>query len=176
MMFGTPPEAAQTSPMPTILGLGFCESIDMIAAELGWSLDTDKRTTHEMAVATQDFDTPVGAIEAGMVAAKRFTWEGLVDGQPVITVRVNWLMGEEHLEPAWTFGADGQRFEAELTAEPPVSVVVHGLHPPVVGKNPEIGLTAPAMHCVNAVPYVCAAEPGIKTYLDLPLIAGRAAV
>jgi hypothetical protein len=30
------------------------------------------------------------------------------------------------------------------------------------------------MHCVNSVPYVCAAGPGIKTYLDLPLIAGRA--
>ena len=33
---------------------------------------------------------------------------------------------------------------------------------------------APAMHCVNAIPYVCEAAPGIKTYLDLPLIAGRA--
>ncbi len=31
------------------------------------------------------------------------------------------------------------------------------------------------MHCVNAVPYVCAAEPGLLTYLDLPLVAGRAA-
>jgi len=28
---------------------------------------------------------------------------------------------------------------------------------------------------VNAIPYVVAADPGIKTYLDLPLIAGRAA-
>jgi hypothetical protein len=27
---------------------------------------------------------------------------------------------------------------------------------------------------VNAIPYVCEAAPGIKTYLDLPLIAGRA--
>jgi hypothetical protein len=27
---------------------------------------------------------------------------------------------------------------------------------------------------VNAIPYVCRAEPGIKTYLDLPLLAGRA--
>ena len=188
MMFGTPPEAALTSPMPAILGLGFCESIDMIAAELGWHLDAEKRTTHEMAVATQDFDTPVGVIDAGTVAAQRFTWEGLVDGESVITVRVNWLMGEEHLDPAWSFGAGpgrpgpqghegearGQRFEAAITAEPPVSVVVHGLHPPVVGENPEIGLTAPAMHCVNAVPYVCDAAPGIKTYLDLPLMAGRA--
>ena len=31
------------------------------------------------------------------------------------------------------------------------------------------------MHCVNAVPYVCAAAPGLRTYLDLPLVAGRAA-
>ena len=32
------------------------------------------------------------------------------------------------------------------------------------------------MHCVNAIPYVCEAEPpGIKTYLDLPLLAGRGA-
>jgi len=27
---------------------------------------------------------------------------------------------------------------------------------------------------VNAIPYVCQAEPGIRSYLDLPLIAGRA--
>jgi hypothetical protein len=29
------------------------------------------------------------------------------------------------------------------------------------------------MHCVNAIPYVCRAEPGIRTYLDLPLVSGR---
>ena len=40
-------------------------------------------------------------------------------------------------------------------------------------RNP--GVVATAMHCVNAVPYVCRAAPGIKTYPDLPLIAGRAA-
>ncbi len=31
------------------------------------------------------------------------------------------------------------------------------------------------MHCVNAIPYVCRAEPGIRTYLDLPAYCGRAA-
>ena len=114
-------------------------------------------------------------IEAGTVAAQRFTWEGLVDGEPVVTVRVNWLMGEEHLDPAWTFGPEGQRFEAAIDAEPPVSVVVHGLHPPVVGEHPEIGLTAPAMHCVNAVPYVCAARPGHR-HLPRPAPHGRSNV
>ncbi|MGZ4754357.1 MAG: NAD(P)H-dependent amine dehydrogenase family protein [Acidimicrobiia bacterium] len=173
MLFGTPPELAATSPMPAILGDGFGQSIDMVAAALGWTLDAERRTTHEMAVATQPLDTPVGVLDEGTVAAQRFTWEGLVDGEPVITVRVNWLMGEEHLDPPWRL--DGQRFEIEFDAEPPLEVTFHGLHPPVVGEHPEIGLIAPAMHCVNAIPYVCDAPPGIKTYLDLPLLAGRAA-
>ena len=38
-----------------------------------------------------------------------------------------------------------------------------------------MGIVATAMHCVSSVPYVCSAEPGIRTYLDLPLVAGRAA-
>ena len=40
-------------------------------------------------------------------------------------------------------------------------------------RNP--GIVATALHCVNAIPYVCRAEPGLRTYLDLPLVAGRAA-
>ncbi|MDZ4826803.1 MAG: dihydrodipicolinate reductase [Actinomycetota bacterium] len=175
MLFGKSPEDAAKSPMADILGHGFQQSIDMIAAELGFALDDEKRTTHEMAVATKDLDTPVGVIEQGTCAAQRFTWEGTVNGEPVITVRVNWLMGETDLDPPWTFGPEGQRFEVAFDATPPVSATFHGLHPPVVGEEPEIGLIPPAMHCVNAIPYVCAAEPGIKTYLDLPLLAGRAA-
>ena len=172
MLFGKDPETSAKSPMVDVLGHGFMQSIDMLAAELGWTLDAEKRSTHAMAVATKDLDTPVGIIERGTVAAQRFTWEGLVDGEPVITVRVNWLMGDDALDPPWKLGE--QRFEVELDAEPPVSCTFHGLHPPVVGEHPEIGLIAPAMHCVNAIPYVCEAAPGIKTYLDLPLIAGRA--
>ena len=62
MLFGTPPEQAATSPMPEILGDGFGQSIDMVAAGLGWKLDPEKRTTHEMAVARRDLDTPVGVL------------------------------------------------------------------------------------------------------------------
>jgi hypothetical protein len=173
MLFGKDPEAAAKSPMVDILGHGFMQSIDMIASELGFNVDDEKRTQHEWAIATESFDTPVGVIEKGTVAAQRFTWEATVAGESVITVRVNWLMGDTALEPAWTLG--GQRFEVAFEAEPPVSCTFHGLHPPVIGENPEIGLIPPAMHCVNAIPYVCEAEPGIATYLDLPLLAGRAA-
>ncbi len=177
MLFGKPPEQAEKSSMLDLLGSGFGQSIDMVADALGMKLDADKRATHEMAVATAPIDAPIGVIETGTVAAQRFTWQGLVDGQVVVTARVNWLMGEQHLDPAWTFGPEGERFEVEVTGEPSISLTFHGLHPQSGDtdhdNNP--GITATAMHCVNAVPYVCRAEPGIRTYLDLPMTTGRAA-
>jgi hypothetical protein len=127
-----------------------------------------------MAVATKDLDTPVGLIAKGTVAAQRFTWQGTVDGEPRVTARVNWLMGED-LDPAWKLG--GERFEVSFDADPPLHVSFHGLHPEVVGDDLDRnrGLMATANHCVNSIPYVCQAEPGVRTYLDLPLIAGRGA-
>ena len=174
MLFGKPPEEARTSPMLDLLGFGFGQSIDMLAASLGMTLDDRKATHHEMAVATAPIETPVGIIPPGTVAAQRFSWQGLVRGAPVITVRVNWLMGEEHLDPPWTIG--GERFEVEVEGDPSVHVTLRGLQPPFesadLDRNP--GIVATAMHCVNSIPYVCAAPPGIRTYLDLPLISGRA--
>jgi hypothetical protein len=175
MLFGKRPEDAQRSPMLDLLGVGFGQSIDMLAAALGFRLDAEKRGTHEMAVATAPIATPVGVLDTGTVAAQRFTWQGTVDGTPVITVRVNWLMGEEHLDPPWTIG--GERFEVEITGDPSIATTFRGLQPPFatadLDRNP--GIVATAMHCVNAIPYVCKAPPGIRTYLDLPLVAGRAA-
>ena len=177
MLFGKMPEVARSSPMLAILSGGFLQSIDMVADALGMSLDPEKVSRHEMAVATAPIDSPIGPIGEGLVAAQRFTWQGTVRGEPVITVRVNWLMGQENLNPAWAFGAEGERFEVEVTGDPSVAVTFHGLHPESIAaglkRNP--GIVATATHCVSAIPYVCRAEPGIQTYLDLPLVAGRAA-
>jgi hypothetical protein len=177
MLFGATPEVARTSIMLKVLGDGFEQSIRMIAAEMGFAIDPELRTTQEVAVATDPIASPIGTIEPGLVAAQRFRWEATVAGEPVITAAVNWLMGEEHLDPPWTFGPERERFEVEITGDPPVKLTFHGLHPGSLaeGLARNRGIVATAMHCVNSVPYVCAAEPGIKTYLDLPLIAGRAA-
>jgi len=95
----------------------------------------------------------------------------------VITVRTNWFMGEEGLDPAWSFGPEGERFEVEVTGDPSARVIFHGWHPESIeaGLKRNPGIVATAIHVVSAIPYVCRAEPGIKTYLDLPLVAGRAA-
>jgi hypothetical protein len=177
MLFGKTPEEARTSVMADALGAGFRQSVWMVAAELGFDLDPELRTTHEMAVATAPIDSPIGPIEPGLVAAQRFRWEGLVDGAPVITAAVNWLMGDRDLDPPWAFGPEGERFEVEVTGDPGVRVTFKELHPASIAeglrRNP--GIVATAMHCVNAIPYVCAAPPGLLTYLDLPPVAGRAA-
>jgi 2,4-diaminopentanoate dehydrogenase len=177
MLFGATPEDAAHSPMVEFMGAGFRQSIDMLAAEIGFRLDERIGTNHEVAVATAPIDSPIGPIAPGLVAAQRFTWEATVDGEPVVTVRTNWFMGERDLDPGWTFGPEGERFEVEVTGDPTSHVTFHGWHPASIeaglARNP--GIVATANHCVSAVPYVCAAPPGIKTYLDLPLIAGRAA-
>ncbi len=177
MLFGKTPEEASKSIMVDALGGGFRQSVHMVADELGFDIGDQLRTTHEMAVATAPIDSPIGPIQPGTVAAQRFTWEALVDGEPVVTAAVNWLMGEEHLDPAWRFGPAGERFEVEVTGDPDCLITFKKLHPPTVeaglARNP--GIVATAMHLVSAVPYVCRAEPGLLTYLDLPLVAGRAA-
>ena len=93
------PEQAATSGMADLLGHGFCQSIDMIAAAMGWELDAEKHVVHETAVATEPIETPVGVLEPGTVAAQRFRWQGTVDGDPVITAAVNWL-GRARRTPA----------------------------------------------------------------------------
>ena len=177
MLFGAAPEHARTSVMADALGAGFRQSVLMVADELGFALDDELQTSHEIAVATQPIDSPIGPIQPGLVAAQRFRWSGTVDGEPVVTAAVNWFMGQEHLDPGWSFGPEGERFEVSITGDPPVHLSFHGLHPDTIeeGLERNRGIVATAMHCVNAIPYVCAAEPGLKTYLDLPLVAGRAA-
>jgi len=174
MLFGKRPEDAAQSPMLELLGNGFGQSIDMVAAGLGATLDAARRTRHEVAVATCDIDTPVGIISKGTVAAQRFTWQGTRGGVPLVTARTNWFMGDGHLDPDWRLGEE--RFEVAIDGDPPLSAVFHGVHPPELGKNLDRipGIVGTAMHCVNAIPYVCAAPPGIRTYLDLPLVSGRA--
>jgi hypothetical protein len=177
MGFGGKPEEALGSPMAALLGGGFRQSVRMVLHEMGFRADAEIRTVQEVAVATAPIDTPIGVIEPGLVAGRRFQWEAVIDGRVVVAAIVNWLMGEEHLAPAWNFGPGGERFEVEVVGDPPVHVTFKGWQPATVEeglvRNP--GVVATAMHCVNAVPYVCRAEPGIRSYLDLPLIAGRAA-
>jgi len=40
------------------------------------------------------------------------------------------------------------------------------------GDHNDAGLLMTAMRCLNAIPAVCAAAPGVLSALDLPLVTG----
>lgn len=179
MLFGATPEEAAGGPMVGFLDGGFRQSVQMILDGLGFGDSSAKpeiRTTHESAVATAPIESPIGVIEPGRVAAQRFHWEAVVGGDVVVRIGVNWLMGSDNLDPDWSLEPDGPRFEMEVHGDPDCHVTIHGWHPQSVaaGLARNAGIVATAAHCVNSIPYVCAAAPGVRTALDLPLIAGRA--
>ena len=175
MGFGEVPEKALSGPMQKLLDGGFIQAVRMIVDKVGFKADPKIRSSQEIAVATAAIDSPIGVIEPRQVAGRKFHWEALVGDDVVVRVTVNWLMGEENLDPAWTFGPEGQRYEMEVQGNPDISISVKGFQSAIGGEGPEYGIVGTAAHCVNSIPAVCAAEPGIATYLDLPLISGRAA-
>jgi hypothetical protein len=180
MLFGKTPEEASRSIMLAVLGGGFAQSIQMVADELGFALDPELRIAHDIGVATAPVDSPIGTIDPGCMAAQRFSWQGTVGGEPVVTARVHWYMGRDDIDADWLAGDHPEGYFLRVEGDPPVEVALSGIHPhgdesleALQQRNP--GMVATAIHCVSAIPYVCAAEPGIKSYLDLPLVAGRAA-
>ncbi|MDV3124174.1 dihydrodipicolinate reductase [Mycobacterium sp. 21AC1] len=179
MGFGEVPEKALSGPMQKLLDGGFIQAVKMLTDQIGFSgspkADPDIRTRQEIAVATAPIDSPLGPIQPGQVAGRKFHWEALVGDEVVVRVTVNWLMGEENLDPPWDFGPEGQRYEMEVRGNPDFSVVIKGFQGEVGEAGPEPGVVATAAHCVNSVHAVCAAEPGIATYLDLPLFSAKAA-
>ena len=175
MGFGEVPDKALSGPMQKLLDGGFIQAVRMIVDKAGFNADPKVRSSQEIAVATAPIESPIGVIEPGQVAGRKFHWEALVGDEVVVRVTVNWLMGEEKLDPPWTFGPEGQRYEMEVRGNPDISISVKGFQSAVGGEGPEYGIVGTAAHCVNSVPAVCAAEPGIATYLDLPLISGKAA-
>ncbi|GAS90402.1 NAD(P)H-dependent amine dehydrogenase family protein [Mycolicibacterium brisbanense] len=175
MGFGGEPDSALSGPMQKLLDGGFIQAIKLVVDQVGFKAEPRIRATQEIAVATAPIESPIGVIEPGQVAGRKFHWEALVGDEPVVRITVNWLMGEENLDPAWTFGPAGQRYEMQVRGNPDFTMVINGFQGVVGEQGPEPGVVATAAHCVNSVPAVCAAAPGIATYPDLPLISGKAA-
>jgi hypothetical protein len=178
MGFGGTRERALAGPMVKLLDGGFRQSVSMILDGLGFSRDAypEIRSVHEAGLATGTVPSPIGDVQPGQVAAQRFHWEAVAADEVVVRIGVTWLLGEADLEPGWTLGPEGERFEMEVRGEPDALVTIRGWQAESVSagllRNP--GILATAAHCVNAIPYVCAAAPGVRTSLDLPVVAGRA--
>jgi 2,4-diaminopentanoate dehydrogenase len=166
--FGRDPDDARANPSPLIHTMEsiFKESMLLLADALG-VVSEDVTTVFDVAVANEDLDVRSGHIPKGTVAGMRHEWITWANGAPVIVFRSFWKMADD-LEPFWDYGSN--KYAVIVTGVPSMRVE---LSPTDVHPTGDVGYWGriwTAMNAVNAIPAVVAAEPGIKTHLDLPPI------
>jgi 4-hydroxy-tetrahydrodipicolinate reductase len=172
MGFGKPPGTPVPLLIPGSLSLAWGPSVRMIADALGVVLD-DVTQRHEVAVAGETFDISCGRIGKGTVAGIRFEVCGVVRGKEVITVEHVTRLRDD-VAPDWPHGVGPGTYRVTIEGMPALKCDLQ------VGFNSADhnidGCVGTAMRLVNAIPAVCAATPGIKSWLDLPVHGGRLAL
>jgi len=166
MGFGQPPDADVPLANPELTAPPFRAPLLLVADGLGATIE-DFAYEREVAVAQEAFEIAAGRIEAGTVSAQRFAYTAVVGGRPAITIEhITRLRQSE--APDWPNGRGWTvRIEGEPSMSLEVEIAVHG-----EDENDQ-GCLGTAMHAVHAIAPVCDAEPGIRTFLDLPMITGR---
>jgi 4-hydroxy-tetrahydrodipicolinate reductase len=142
-----------------------------VARGIGATLD-DVRLTVDFRVAPETFTTHRGiVVEQGMLAALRFAVEGVVEGEPVISVEhVNRM--RDDLAPEWPTLEPGGGYRIEIEGSNPVHADFHLSLPGGSGHSFGDAMAATAARAVNSVEAVCRASPGVKTFFDLPMVTG----
>jgi hypothetical protein len=148
----------------------FGDGVRLMADALGVELD-EVRCEASFAQTTEDLDRGSWSIPAGCVAGVAASWQGVRDGRAVIELKVRWRKGRT-LEPDWKvehgyiLDIKGQPcIRTKLEVLPGKDFVARSFEDYMV-----LGMIITAMPAVHAIPAVCAAPPGIVTYLDLPLV------
>lgn len=132
--------------------VGFAESINMIGDAIGWKVE--KHETQMAPIVTEvDRKSPYGFAKAGNVAGVNMTGQGYVNGEVLIN-----MVHPQQIEPEQVGVHTGDYITIKGTPEVNMSI-----KPEVQG-----GLGTIAV-CVNMIPHVINASPGLKTMIDLPV-------
>lgn len=132
--------------------VGFHESVGMIADAIGWDVDKFEQQMKPI-VTTVDRKSPYGFAAAGNVAGVNMTGQGYINGE----VKID-MIHPQQIEP---------EMEGTYTGD---YVTIKGTPEVNLKTSPEVegGLGTIAM-CVNMIPQVINADPGLKTMIDLPI-------
>lgn len=164
MGFGRDPSHFDPRGVEAHGGASFAGSLGVVADALCLPLD-DVVAKGQVAVARKATDIAAGRVEAGTIAAQRLEVTGMHAGRPLLCFSASWYLTPE-VEPAWDLRATGWHVLVE--GDTPLDLDIHFPVPPEEWAATSPGLTA--HRPVNAIPYVCAAEPGIRTSAELPQI------
>jgi 2,4-diaminopentanoate dehydrogenase len=163
MGFGRPVDSFDPSRASYLLA-EFGPPLGALAEAAGLVVD-EWTAEGEVAAARRDTSIRAGELAAGTVAAQRTNIVGRSRGVDVLRFTPNWYCTTD-LEPAWDLRPTGWR--VQVHGDAPLDVEL-GFPIPL----DELGSHTPAYTAnrpVNAIPYVCAAPPGILSTADLPPI------
>jgi 4-hydroxy-tetrahydrodipicolinate reductase len=166
MGYGKPPATFDERRLGMVLN-GFRQSLELLGAALGKPIETIEASA-ETACATRPIAVPGeggGTIEPGTLAAERVTLVAMHQGKPFVTLRANWYCGKD-IDADWPLRDVGWR--VRIDGDCPLDVTIH--FPIPKDRMFETLPGSIAHRPVNAVPYVCAAPPGIVSTMDLPQI------
>jgi hypothetical protein len=168
MGFGrTPEQDAEVYP-PGAMIAHLAPPLRLLAQGLGWTID-EVRERRDVALAKRHYSFEAGEIPPGTIASVRMSFHGIVGGEPRVQFSAIWSMPDEPVEdwqPSIPAGSPTRRLtRITVDGDPPVQVdfALNG------GDLP--GSAATAARVVNAIPAVCAANPGILGGLDLVIPA-----
>lgn len=137
----------------------FSESVQLVADGLDMGV-TEVVSTIEIELADKDLQVAAGTVPKGTVAGQHWRWSGMAHGEEVVAHETVWRIHPD-VAPHWEDGKNAIRFKGR----PSVNFEVERDF-----AFMDDGMLATGMHAVNAIPYVVNAEPGIRTFLDLPWI------
>ena len=177
MRFGSPPEEAtlDANAFARFNSGIFQEQIHLLAAGLGAKLERVE-VAQELIAATAASEIVGGRIEVGTVSGQRYRWQGIVAGRPALEIEALWTVGPGYPEH-WPRPREGWT----VTLEGAPSLRAHFTNAASFARAKETPLAdhvhaadvATALQAVNAIAPLCEAKPGVRTFLDLPLIRGR---
>ncbi|HVV31445.1 MAG TPA: diacylglycerol kinase [Mycobacteriales bacterium] len=142
--------------------------VSSIAEQLGVELDGIE-TSHELLPADEGFDYQGRRIEAGTVAGVRFEIAGVVGGRAVVAIE-HVTRTQEHQAPQWPRGLAGDAYRVVIDGSPHLDCEFNFREG---DDHLAGGFNITAMRVVNAIPQICAAEPGVHTTFDLAPVTGR---
>jgi 4-hydroxy-tetrahydrodipicolinate reductase len=169
MGFGKPMDEVPFLLAPGVLSYAWGAVIQLLAEGLG--VDVERvYETYDRRPAPDTFEIAAGTIEAGTVAALRFEIAGVVQGEPKLVIEHITRLRDD-LAPDWPTGPEGGGYRIAVEGSPTfhLDLAMVGAD----GDHNAGGLLATAMRVLNAIPAVVAAEPGLLTPFDLPLVTGR---
>lgn len=134
----------------------------------------DFRFKFESAPLEHDVDSKIGRFDKGTVGSWRWILDGIVNGEPRISIYYMAKLTTDSFMPAdWARPAADTKDSAlvyKIFGDPSYKNQIY-LDTPPGGTNASVDMTG--LHCVNAIPHVVAAAPGVISALDLPYYFSR---